>query len=255
MARTAIKNRPRSNLRNYFRRANLLTSLILIFPLFLFYELAILAAPKDVGNGADLITGQLMRVLGSWQELAIFDVAMVALFVVVLLVLRRRNQFDPRLFVPVVVESGIDALTMGSLICYVMGLLHINPALMVESLPAATAAAAKQAGPLVRVALSFGAGVDEELVFRLGMIPALTWLCERAMGMRKWVALAIAFVVSSLLFSAAHHVIGGEAWHLGPFVYRVFCGLIFATLFQLRGLGVAVYTHALYDVYVMLFGG
>jgi hypothetical protein len=50
-------------------------------------------------------------------------------------------------------------------------------------------------------------------------------------------------------------VIGGEPWKLGVFVYRFLCGLFFATLFQTRGFAVAVYTHALYDIYVLLVHG
>ena len=70
--------------------------------------------------------------------------------------------------------------------------------------------------------------------------------------MRRGIALGIAFVASSLAFSAAHHLIGGEPFRVGVFTYRFFCGMIFATIYQLRGLGVAVYTHALYDLYVLL---
>ena len=60
---------------------------------------------------------------------------------------------------------------------------------------------------------------------------------------------------AAALFSAAHHVVGAEPWHIGAFVYRFLCGLIFATLFQVRGFAVAVYTHALYDVFVLTMHG
>jgi hypothetical protein len=33
------------------------------------------------------------------------------------------------------------------------------------------------------------------------------------------------------------------------------CGLVFATIFQTRGFAVAVYTHALYDIYVLIVRG
>jgi hypothetical protein len=62
-------------------------------------------------------------------------------------------------------------------------------------------------------------------------------------------------LVSAVLFSAAHHIVGGEPWRVGVFVYRILCGLIFAALFQWRGFAVAVYTHALYDVFVLTLHG
>jgi hypothetical protein len=247
--RTKARKRPlrgRVNLRNYFDRANLLTSVVLVFPLFLLYQLAVIALPNEVGNGADLITGRLIALLGgSRLNYLALDGAMLAAFVIAVALLRRKQRFDVRLFVPVVLESGVYALTMGAAIVYVMGLLGINPALAVGG---------AKPGVLVRIALSLGAGVNEELVFRLMMLPALALFFEKLVGMRRALAVAGAFVVSSLLFSAAHHVIGGEPWRLGAFTYRFFCGLIFASLFQFRGFAVAVYTHALYDIYVMLFG-
>jgi hypothetical protein len=33
----------------------------------------------------------------------------------------------------------------------------------------------------------------------------------------------------------------------------VFAGVLFAVIFHVRGLAVAAYTHALYDVWVMVF--
>ena len=251
-----------ARLRAYAHRANLLTSLLLIFPLFLLYQLAVIALP-DAMNGADLITGRLIAVLGgSRANYLLFNALLIVAFVVLVAALRKRQQFDVRLFVPVVLESGIYALTMGALICKVMSLIGISPALSIHGHGASAAAAAlpllvgpEKLGLSSRLALSVGAGVHEELVFRLGMLPSLTWLFERGAGLRRALAIVGAFVISSLIFSAAHHVIGGEPWRLGVFTYRFFCGIVFASLFQFRGLAVAVYTHALYDIYVMLFAG
>lgn len=252
---TVGKRSGRSGLGSYFHRANLLTSLVLIFPLFICYQLGIALLP-DVGNGADLISGRIFHLLGNSNlNYLLFNLCLLAVFAIALVAMRKRQQFDTRMFVPVMIESGIYALVMGSVIVYVMGLLGINPRLMLHA--AATAASAPDGqlprGILTRIALSLGAGVHEELVFRLALIPLLVWVGTKLMGMGSRVSIAIAFIVSSVVFSAAHHVIGGEPWAMGPFVYRVFCGLIFASLFQFRGLAVAVYTHALYDVYVMLF--
>ena len=243
----APRTAARGTLRTYFQRANLLTSLLLVFPLFLLYQLAVVALP-DVRNGADLFTSRIFGLLGnSLGNYLLFNLALLAIFVLALPLLRRKQHFDSRLFVPVLLESAIYALTMGALICYVMNLIGISPALAVgDTVP--------RVGPLGRVAISLGAGVHEELVFRLLMIPAIALLLEKVIGTGRVTAIVGAFLVSSVLFSAAHHVIGGEPFRLGAFTYRIFCGLIFASLYQFRGFAVAVYTHALYDVYVMLFG-
>jgi hypothetical protein len=242
----STKPKPTSSPRRYLRRADLLTSLLLVFPLFLVYQVGVLVVP-EVYNGADLITSQLLHLLHGQTGAYILVNATLALgFVVLVLVLRKKNSFDPRLFVPVVFESGIYALTMGSLIVFVMqDILHVDPRLAATAGPEAV-------GPLAKVVLAFGAGVHEELVFRLILMSAVLWLCERGLHFRRWLAMIFAFAISAALFSAAHHVIGGEPWRVGAFVYRFLCGLFFATLFTTRGFAVAVYTHALYDVFVLV---
>ena len=227
-----------------WKRANLLTSLMLVFPLFLVYQVGVLAIPQ-VYNGADLITSQLLHLLhGQLAYYLLANGVLLLAFVILVLVMRRRNEFHARMFVPVLLESAVYAVTMGSLIVFVMqNVLHVDPRLAVGP---------EAVGPFGKIILSFGAGVHEELVFRLMMIPGFAALGEKVFKLRRWVAIALAFLASAILFSAAHHVIGGEPWKLGVFTYRVLCGLIFAVIFQTRGFAVAVYTHALYDVFVLL---
>ena len=233
------------------RRSDPLTSLLLVFPLFVVYQIGVLSMPSTY-NGADLVTSQMLRLLhGNAGTYLLINVILAVAFLVLVLVLRRNNTFDTRLFVPVLLESSIYALTMGSLICFVMiDLLHIDPKLAIAASTSPT-----QAGPAAKLILSLGSGVHEELVFRLIMVGGGVWLFERALGLRRWLAIALAFAISSVLFSAAHHVIGGEPFRVGAFTYRILCGLVFATIFQTRGFAVAVYTHALYDIYVLLVRG
>ena len=233
------------------RRSDPLTSLLLVFPLFVVYQIGVLSMPSTY-NGADLVTSQMLRLLhGNAGTYLVINVALALAFLVLVLVLRRNNTFDPRLFVPVLFESAIYALTMGSLICFVMiDLLHIDPKLAITC-----STGPGQASPAAKLILSLGAGVHEEILFRLIMVGGGVWLFERALGLRRWLAIALAFAISSVLFSAAHHVIGGEPFRVGAFTYRILCGLVFATIFQTRGFAVAVYTHALYDIYVLLVRG
>jgi hypothetical protein len=240
--------RPRSQV---MRRSDPLTSLLLVFPLFVIYQIGVLSMPSTY-NGADLLTSQMLHLLhGNSVTYLLVNLVLAAAFVVLVLVLRRKNTFDPRLFLPVLLESSIYALTMGSLICFVMiDFLHIDPKLAI-----ACATAPEQAGPIAKLVLSLGAGVHEELLFRLIMVGGGTWLLTRALGLRRWLAVGLAMLISSVLFSAAHHVIGGEPFRVGAFVYRLLCGLVFATIFQTRGFAVAVYTHALYDIYVLIVRG
>lgn len=236
----------RGSLRKYFAPTNLLTSIILVFPLFLIYQVAVPFLP-NAGNGADLVTPRVFALLKySLSLYLLVNLGLALLFSLVVLLLRRRQQFDSSLFFPVLLESAIYALTMGSLIIHVMVFIGINP-----SLALAAAVQPLEQGLATRLVISIGAGVHEELVFRLIMLSAAIWLLGLFTA-RRWLVVLLAFVFTALVFSAAHHVVGGEPWRIGAFVYRFFCGLLFAALFRWRGFAVAVYTHAFYDIFVMV---
>ena len=224
---------------------NLLTSLVLVFPLFLVYQVGVLFTLPML-NGADFLTVFLFRNLGlSTGAYLAYTAAVAVAFVIAVALLRRRQRFDPKLIVPVFVESAIYALTMGSLIVFVMTrVLHVSPRL---------AGGIAGQGLGTRFVMSLGAGVWEETIFRLGIMTGLVVLLERVLGMGRWVAVAVGLAVSSVLFSAMHHIPPyGDPLQLGVFTFRVLAGCFFGLIYWFRGFAIAVYTHALYDVYVLL---
>jgi membrane protease YdiL (CAAX protease family) len=104
----------------------------------------------------------------------------------------------------------------------------------------------------------FGAGVYEELLFRLMLLPAMAWGMRR-LGAAHRSATVLAVVASSVVFAAAHYVGRyGEPILLRDFVFwyglifRFLAGVFFSILFVLRGFGIAAGTHAGYDILVRL---
>jgi hypothetical protein len=95
-----------------------------------------------------------------------------------------------------------------------------------------------------------GAGVYEEVLFRLCLIP-LCYAFLRGMWVPRKPAILLSALTTSLLFSAAHYV-GPAADHftLFSFVFRATAGMFFAILFMLRGFGITVGSHAAYDLIV-----
>jgi membrane protease YdiL (CAAX protease family) len=228
---------------------NLLTSLVLVFPLFLIYQIGVLFT-LPVLNGADFLTVFLFRNLGlSTGSYLAYTFAVTVGFAIAVAVLRHKQRFDPKLIVPVLVESAIYALTMGSLIVFVMTrALGISP-----QLAGGGAGFVAQQGFGTRVVMSLGAGVYEETVFRLGILSGLVVLFDRVFGLRRWIAFVMALLLSAVLFSAMHHIPPyGDPLHAGIFTFRLLAGLCFGLLFWYRGFAIAVYTHALYDLYVFL---
>jgi membrane protease YdiL (CAAX protease family) len=98
----------------------------------------------------------------------------------------------------------------------------------------------------------FGAGIYEELLFRLMLLPTVfavfQWLGESRRA--SWFG---AILFSSLVFSAAHFQLvtpGGDPFHWDSFLFRTVAGVFFSLLFLFRGFGITVGAHTLYDVFV-----
>ena len=103
-----------------------------------------------------------------------------------------------------------------------------------------------------QLALSLGAGLFEELVFRVLLVGGLYLGLRRLLPRVRHAYLAAA-VVGALLFSAVHYVgLYGDAFTVASFAFRFFFGLALNALFLWRGFGVAAWTHALYDVLLTL---
>jgi membrane protease YdiL (CAAX protease family) len=110
-------------------------------------------------------------------------------------------------------------------------------------------------GPMDNLALALGAGVYEELVFRVAVFWLVLKLLElmskpetREAGRMPRVIGSV--LITSFVFALAHHL-GPEPFHLGAMLFRTTAALLFTTLFAWRGLGVAVCAHAAYDVFVV----
>lgn len=211
-------------------RGDLGASLVLIFPLLLLYEIGVLFAGQV--NGADLVTRAVFAAAGSRTAYLAIYAAIAAGF---LLWIRRTRRWDTlglALAGPVLLEAALYALSLGALVSLIVDRM-LGLGLTVPS-----------------VISAIGAGVHEELVFRLGLIAGLIALVRGRsgpIGGRLTVALAIA--ASALVFAAAHHVGRlGEPWTAHAFAFRAVAGAVFGAIFWFRSLAHAVYAHVLYDV-------
>ena len=105
------------------------------------------------------------------------------------------------------------------------------------------------------IVTAVGAGIYEELVFRLILICALMVLFQDVIGLSHQNAIALSVLISAALFSAHHHVvwIDGRLVRGAPFIwaefgFRTIAGIYFAILFAIRGFGITAGAHAFYDI-------
>jgi hypothetical protein len=140
------------------------------------------------------------------------------------------------------IESVVFALGLWGLNRGLEPLLHRLGVVLSSAAPAGSAAA--------RVVTYVGAGVYEEVLFRLVLFAGLVGVLQH-LGAADLPAFLLAAGLSAGLFALAHHVGPyGEPFDGLVFLFRALAGLYFALLFQVRGFGVAVGAHACYDVLV-----
>jgi hypothetical protein len=216
-------------------------SLFFLAPLLVGYEIAV-ACLDGAGRGAmNAEVRDLLWYLG--PAAAHFRAFLLALCAVGACAALLRHERSIRLYPSFLVESLLYALLLGPL------------ALLLTTL-GATALAAPAGPPDGRseslgpaLLSSIGAGIYEELTFRLMLIGGGLIVLERLLAVRRAVALPLLIVASALIFAQFHHLgPHGEPADAHRFWFRTVAGIILGSVFVLRGLGVAVYLHALYDV-------
>ena len=112
---------------------------------------------------------------------------------------------------------------------------------------------------LADIVTGIGAGIYEELVFRLILICLLMLLFQDLLRLNHKNAIIISVLVSAALFSAYHHIdfSSGQLYQRNvfswmEFSFRTVAGVYFAALFAIRGFGITAGTHACYDVIATL---
>lgn len=247
-----------TSLRGYLKESKeLVNSLILTAPLFVIYQIGILFVNRGM-NLTDFFTFRLLGALGG-NVVAYTAVNLTILAVFGWLYFRKSHEraLTKKTWLLLVAESTMWALALGMSTIWLLRKLGISSAAAM-ALPAASAGT-DALGPIEGIVASVGAGTYEELFFRLFLLTALRWGALR-LKLKPMPAAAFAVIASSLIFSAAHYVpIGMDSWQLYSFVFRFFMGVFFALLFWYRGFAVAVWTHTIYDIIVIvpraLFGG
>ena len=225
-------------------------------PLFVLYEVGVIAAnggaAAQVRVGADVWLKTLLAWFGVGGWAALGGVVLLVGIGVFVAERRRRPVLVPAYFGGIVAESLVYALVLAALVGGAVGALF-GGALWPAGPPMALMAQGAVPGGLgMQLALSIGAGLYEELVFRVILVGGLAYALRRAAGLTAGRALVAAALVGAVVFSAVHHVGPyGDPFALDVFTFRFLFGLALNGVFLVRGFALAAWTHALYDVLVV----
>jgi hypothetical protein len=235
--------------------------LLSLLPLLVMHELA-----AEQGLGSNLAQHLLTLPLGVLPrpELAIW-IGLALLFLGCAVWLYGRDYALIPRWLTILKEALLAAVVMGPLLVALAWLLSIPGDLShLRTGEVGTPS-------LALVALRMGGGAWEELLFRW-LLYGLLYLALRRGCLVLWnspdgatvVAEIGALILSSLAFAAAHlapvvEVLtgfsGGEPFDAAIFSWRCLAGLSLGILFRWRGMGVAAWTHAFFNLALSIGAG
>ena len=240
-------------------------ALVFALPLLLAYEAlaALLGEITGLGvrNGADVWLKAPFALLFGARGPVLFGALMVGGAAVVVWrdVRRARDGVQGRVLAGMLAESVVMAVVCAIVVgAATAQLLRALPGVATVAPALAPALAAPDGGldamgAPARLMIALGAGLYEELLFRVVLVGALLVVARRALGLAPAGAGTLAVVLGALVFSAFHHIGPfGEPFTVSAFGFRAIAGLFFSALYVLRGFGIAAWTHALYDVGVLM---
>lgn len=227
-----------------------LVSLLFLAPLLVIYEIGAYwvehAAPVAVRNGADT----WMR---SWLwELGLTQIWLLpVLIVTALLAWHIAGRYPWRVSGETIAGMGAESVLFAFLLIVVGQLQDLAFSRGIRDLTLISGHLTLQQKLIAVRAVTFlGAGIYEEVLFRLCLLPACYGVFRLAWLGPRWAAVG-AILATSLLFALAHHL-GPASEPFTPFTltFRTVAGVFFSALFVLRGFGITVGCHAAYDLLV-----
>ncbi len=205
------------------------------------YEILIISTPSNgyiIRNGPDAWFRNIFSILGISSHQMSFVLITLSLISIIYFY-DSKVAIKGKIFLAIIAESIILAMISGALINWVIaGLLMMSNSI--------TGSVFGDLG------LSIGAGLFEELFFRVFLTTLLIWL-GRSIFKKKLFAITFAVITASFLFSLAHYVgSGSDNLETYSFLFRFFAGIWFTSIYSTRGFAVVALTHAFYDIFVLV---
>jgi hypothetical protein len=228
--------------------------LALTLPVFLTYQLGVVFL--NVRNATDVVTSALLDLAhGDRVTYLAITVAIGTAMVLVFGFLGEGRGLSLRKVLQIVIEGTAYAIAMSSATSWLVGKMFAS-----APPPPAT-------DPFAGLIMSFGAGFHEELAFRVVLFglgaKLLVWIFARQKvgfvresGPLKVDAILVMIawaLASAATFSGVHYMgVLGDKFDLRSFAARGVLGLSLTLIYATRGFAAAVWTHSLYDVWVMV---
>ena len=221
--------------------------LVFLLPLIVLYEIGLVVFLQGQSGAVETILAhetlaRFFRLFGSAAPY-LPGIAMALVLLTWHLFEKDRWTLYPGVLAGMLAESVVWMLPL-----LVMGLLLSRP----------VAAALVGDAPLerfdwqARAALSVGAGLYEELLFRLLGISAAHFVLVDVLRVKDLPARAVAVGASAVAFTLYHDVSFTGGTPVNLVLFYLLAGAYFGTVFLMRGFGIVVAVHMLYDLMALV---
>ena len=245
-AKTKPKAKPRTLRYDYWLETHKpLACLAFVVPLLLWYEVGMVLNPDFIRSGIDRLVQMLFAPLGE-ASLAVLPLFSIGVF----LFLHHRQENAGTFRVQTVFRMAVESIVLATILflaCDALLLYFDNQHPQPLAGLATAFSDSKQYG---RILTCVGAGIHEEILFRLLLFaPLLYGLCK--VIQKESIAVVIAATIVSLIFATAHCDIfnpEGFPFQLSTFLFRFSASVFLCVLFRFRGIAIAIGVHAVFDI-------
>lgn len=230
-----------------------LNCLVFLLPLIILYEWGSYTAgplPLDEASAPGRVIAfyWIVRFLGLFATVPTYVPGVLLVIVLVLwhLVTEGRTRLRWQVLGGMAVETFL----------FCIPLLVLNLMLQAYVLAGTTGSGPLLAGSAAsmrdQLVIAMTAGIFEELIFRLLLIWMFKLFFVDLLKWPKSESLAGIVVITAVLFGG-YHYLGQEQFLWRTFLFRSAAGVFLGMIYVLRGFGITVGTHSLYDVVVTLW--
>jgi hypothetical protein len=242
-------------------------AVLFLLPFIVIYEIGTIAINTDILNRSQIRVVAfvwLQRWLDSLGFAGSFAWIAPGLVVIIILLSQQITSgkqwkiwfFD---FFPMIIECILMAIPLIVLTLFLNSLIVPDNAVLqnasFEIVNLASGSPAAGHSVWANIVTGIGAGIYEELVFRLILICLLMMLFQDVFKLSHTNAVMLSVFISAGLFSAHHHIdfLSGRENQADPFdwakfAFRTMAGIYFAFLYAIRGFGITAGTHSFYNI-------
>ncbi|MBX3402110.1 MAG: CPBP family intramembrane metalloprotease [Phycisphaeraceae bacterium] len=236
--------------------------LVFLLPLVLLYELgsAVYLTNPEAGTRktieAQKLFGDFFQALGV-VGLFVPGVALVTVLLVWHVMTRDPWRVRSATLLGMLAESiawALPLLVLSALYSRMSAMAGIGPEVALASAQGAVHGGLMAESWQARLTISIGAGLYEEMLFRLVGIALVHMVVRDLLGAKNWIACTVAVLGTAVAFALYHDPrLASGAPDIHRLVFITIAGAYLGNVYVLRGFGVVVGAHAIYDAMVLVF--